>query len=150
MDGIEARIKGALLGLLAPPLVGVCAAAGAAAFAIVGSVPLGALGGADGATLGSAFGAAFGAALAGGFAAQVLAEGLGDPRSVRRVLAVLGLAAVTAAGTWMSPFVEPQDALLAAIAALFATAALTGAALLVPRVDEAPLRPRRWFEREGA
>lgn len=143
MERLGGRIKGAALGLAAAPLVGLGATVGWAAFALVGSVVGGIALGERGALAGSLVGGVGGALLAGGFAVTVVGEVRGGSGSVRRVLAVLGLAALTGAGTWLSPFVGRADAPGAAAAAMAATLAFAGAALLVPLDEPPPPRFRR-------
>lgn len=148
MVRIGARVKGALLGVAATPVVAVCAAVGWATFAIVGSLIGGVLLGKAGAAPGSQVGGVGGALLAGGFAVGVLGEVRGGPDGPRRVLVVMGLAALTAAGTWFSPFLGRMVAPLAAVAAFFAAAALSGAALLTPHAEVPD--DRAWLRRPGA
>lgn len=150
MDGIEARIKGALLGMAVLPFVGVCAALGMLVFGFTSGVVFFLLAAQPGAAVGSMLGLIGGALLAGGSAVRALADVHGGADGVRRVLVVAGLASITAVGTWCSPFLGRQVAPVAAIAAFFAAAALAGAALLTPQVEDPPLLPRGWFGREDA
>ncbi len=143
MDRLGARVKGALLGVAVGPVVSVFAAMSMAAMAIVGTLLGGVPGGAAGAKVGSLLVGGLGGALGGGLAVVLLGTVQGSARGAQRVLAVLALATCAGVGTRFSPFLAPRDAASAALAAFFATAALAGAALLTPHVEEPSAWPRR-------
>lgn len=137
-----ALLGGALVGLLAAPMAGVAAllaswVAGQVARGLVSAVvidsPIADRVGRVCGEVALVPGAAFGL--------WALAQLIGGPRPIVRLLGVMALAGVAALGTLLSPLSSGNVDLrtLSALAAWVGTSALAGAALLAP--EEAPCPP---------
>ncbi len=131
----ETRLWGALFGLAALPVAGLCALVAAWPGCVLGEVVGWVVGDASTRATIVRLGAELAMVPGAGVGLAALAHLVGGRRPIVRLLAVVGLAALTALGTLLSPVVPRSDAalhLLSGLAAYAGAAAVAGAALLAP------------------